>query len=523
MTAYLNVPRRWSSYAVFATTSESDIDRALMNALEWCYDGIQFDFTKAGSPNRALVVRELLAAHVLEQTNAAILIRVAASEAQDFITLDSQEALHWNIVLHLPMEDVLIAAVGNLIQKSEKRAVTIRILAGADLETTLASFKKLSETGVKSVHVEFPFSVSTTWREEDIVAWIQQIESEAGLTLLPPIGWGLEDPDLSAEDQVLPNPEIVLRQNEETSPKLSVIIPTFEKTVELTNTVRHLLRQRMPYEDFELIVVDCGSFDTTLRDVEKLIASEGRTTSTTIIKIARPIRKRRGESRYRAGLARNVGAAKARGQFLLFLDDDVLLPNDYLGRLMAALEVSPETVFVGRCHNLKAENFGVRMSYEKFDCARDTESPDRGFWRDFYERQSEWMKFERPWRFLSTHTLALSRELFVRTGWFRENFISYGFEDMELGFRLSKLGASFQILPVDVFRQTRARLPESKKVRRAKHEILSRAAQVFYRHTLNQEVFTQVHRLFRRPLWFWLWYDKVRTGGPLWRLRRREF
>ncbi|RYZ71143.1 MAG: glycosyltransferase, partial [Proteobacteria bacterium] len=299
--------------------------------------------------------------------------------------------------------------------------------------------------------------------------------------------------------------------------------PTFERTIELTNTVRHLLKQKLSFGEFEIIIVDCGSHDTTLRDLETLISSEGRTTQTTVIKIARPIRRRRGESRYRAGLARNVGAARARGEFLLFLDDDVLLPNDYLGQVLQRLESDPERVLVGRCHVLKPEHFGVRMGYERFDSERDTEHPDRGFWRDFYARGIEWMKLRRPWRFIATHSLALSRELFVRTGWFRENFISYGFEDMELGFKLSKLGAQFELLPIPVFRQTQIAVRESGKARKAKHLILSRAAQVFYRHTLSEDVFIQVRSLFRRPLWFWLWYDRVKTGGPLWRYRRRSF
>jgi glycosyltransferase involved in cell wall biosynthesis len=93
-------------------------------------------------------------------------------------------------------------------------------------------------------------------------------------------------------------------------PEVSVIIPSFNRSHMLGDAVRSVLGQS--FTDFELIVVDDGSTDDTA-GVLSCWAGQLEVIKT----------RRRGVS-----ASRNLGAGRARGQWLAFLDsDDLWLPE----------------------------------------------------------------------------------------------------------------------------------------------------------------------------------------------------
>ncbi len=96
------------------------------------------------------------------------------------------------------------------------------------------------------------------------------------------------------------------------APKVSVIIPTYNRASYLKEAVQSVLDQT--YRNFELIIVDDGSTDNT----EEVVASF---TDDRIRYI-----KKNNEGH--AGKTRNVGLENARGEYIAFLDDDdVWLPE----------------------------------------------------------------------------------------------------------------------------------------------------------------------------------------------------
>ncbi len=105
--------------------------------------------------------------------------------------------------------------------------------------------------------------------------------------------------------------------------KVSVIIPTYNRRERLEKAVESVLAQT--YGDFELIVVDDGSEDTT-RD---LISRYG----SRIIYLAQ---KNRGVS-----AARNRGLAAACGELIAFLDSDDWWDKDKLQLQLQAMEENP--------------------------------------------------------------------------------------------------------------------------------------------------------------------------------------
>ena len=98
----------------------------------------------------------------------------------------------------------------------------------------------------------------------------------------------------------------MVANNAEQSPKVSVIIPTYNRADLLPRAVNSVLAQT--YQDYEILIVDdCSSDDT-----QQAIAAFDDPR-------IRPFRHDRNR---RAAAARNMGIAEARGEYIAFLDDD---------------------------------------------------------------------------------------------------------------------------------------------------------------------------------------------------------
>ena len=108
-------------------------------------------------------------------------------------------------------------------------------------------------------------------------------------------------------------------------PRVSVIIPTYNRATLVVEAVASALAQT--YRDFEVLVVDDGSTDGTLKALAPFLGE---------VKLQR-LSRRRGVS-----AARNLGIAAARGQWLAFLDSDDLWLPEKLARQMAFLGNKPD-------------------------------------------------------------------------------------------------------------------------------------------------------------------------------------
>lgn len=103
-------------------------------------------------------------------------------------------------------------------------------------------------------------------------------------------------------------------------PMLSIIIPTLNEAATLPETVQHTLHAA-DGADVEIVVSDCGSRDSTAAVAERLgvrVVGGGTCRATAL----------------------NIGAAAARGQVLLFLHADTLLPRDFPHLIRRALRAS---------------------------------------------------------------------------------------------------------------------------------------------------------------------------------------
>jgi len=111
---------------------------------------------------------------------------------------------------------------------------------------------------------------------------------------------------------------------------LSVVIPTHQRRDLVLRLLKTLAEQDIEPGSLEVIVVADGCSDGTLEAIS-LLATPYRLTALELAHSGQ-------------AAARNHGAGKAAGDGLLFLDDDVVLEGDFLGRLSSELDGAADVV-----------------------------------------------------------------------------------------------------------------------------------------------------------------------------------
>src|SRR5271155_324881 len=105
------------------------------------------------------------------------------------------------------------------------------------------------------------------------------------------------------------------------NPKVSVVIPTYNRAEKVRKTVESVLAQS--FTDLEVIVVDDGSSDETGQTLEHAFGD----------RIRYYFQPNQGVS-----AARNKGIEEARGEWIAFLDSDDLWEKEKLECQLDALE-----------------------------------------------------------------------------------------------------------------------------------------------------------------------------------------
>lgn len=113
----------------------------------------------------------------------------------------------------------------------------------------------------------------------------------------------------------------------QTRPDVSVIIPALNEEKVIGKCLQALLRNRLPKNQFEVIIVDNGSWDRTIETANGFVASL-------------PLKILEYKNVHISAL-RNRGAEFAAGKILAFLDADCLAPPEWLGYAASLLNAEP--------------------------------------------------------------------------------------------------------------------------------------------------------------------------------------
>jgi GT2 family glycosyltransferase len=180
----------------------------------------------------------------------------------------------------------------------------------------------------------------------------------------------------------------------------------------LVKSVESFLGQDYPKKDYEILVIDDGSTDDTA-DFLKKYSNQPRYI----------YQENKGPA-----AARNNGIKNSKGEIILFVNDDTIAPPDLLKKHLAWHRKYPEENvgvlgFVTWHKELRVSSFmhwlehsGLQFDYDKI----------KGI-------DASWQRF---W----ACNVSFKRDFLVKCGLFDEEFPCAVWEDIELGYRLSKQG-----------------------------------------------------------------------------------
>lgn len=201
-------------------------------------------------------------------------------------------------------------------------------------------------------------------------------------------------------------------------PALSVVIPTYNRRPLLRQVLAGLSQQTFPAWQFEVIVVVDGATDGTGAMLEAL---------STPFDLRVLYRDRSGP----AG-TRNAGLAAARGQAVVFLDDDVIPHPELIAAHASVHRYDERAVVIGRVTPCCAV---PRPGWED--------------WEDYIARR-DYELLERNEACLGgglfyTWNVSASRDCLNQAGGFDPTLAFQ--EDIDLGFRLEEAGVHFHFRP----------------------------------------------------------------------------
>lgn len=147
-------------------------------------------------------------------------------------------------------------------------------------------------------------------------------------------------------------------------PFFSIVIPTYNRPERLANCLKAIANFDYPRDRFEVIVVDDGS-------------------KTPLDSVVAPLQNQINLKLFRqenAGpaTARNRGAKEARGEFLVFTDDDCQPLSNWLEQFAVSLATAPEAMVGGKTINALADNLFSTASQELIDYLYEYYNPAKG-------------------------------------------------------------------------------------------------------------------------------------------------
>jgi glycosyltransferase involved in cell wall biosynthesis len=181
-----------------------------------------------------------------------------------------------------------------------------------------------------------------------------------------------------------------------------------------------LLAQDYPEDRVELIVAADGCTDTTAEAVTAHYARRARVLT---------------QSAAGAAAARNRGASNARGDLLLFLDDDVIAAPGLVAAHVAAHEDLGALRAVVGPYQLEPPVGGDFLQEALYE-----------FWKGLFDSMAEPDHLV-TYQDCVSGNLSMTPVTFRRVNGFSELFPACGIEDYELGVRLLSMGADLRFAP----------------------------------------------------------------------------
>lgn len=195
--------------------------------------------------------------------------------------------------------------------------------------------------------------------------------------------------------------------------KVSVVIPTFNRADLLARTIDKITQQTLPDNLYEVLVIDNESTDQTHAVLEQ------KSRIYRNLKVF-------SQSKRGAAATRNVGIRAARGDIILFIDDDIQSEPNLVETHWKYHQDHPNSSIIGALITPWDNSKEAFLRYLR----------DRGIF-NAYSIACGKMDFS----YYHTGNVSTARTTLLDVGAFNEQFEIYGMEDIELGYRLEKHGS----------------------------------------------------------------------------------
>ena len=183
-------------------------------------------------------------------------------------------------------------------------------------------------------------------------------------------------------------------------PFVSIIIPVFNSEKIIRRCLESLLRQTYPTEKYEIIIVDNGSYDNSVKIIKEF-----------------PIKLFFEKRAHNSYMARNCGLRHAKGEIIAFIDADCIARKDWLQNLIEPFKDVNVGVVAGEVLNYKPMN--LIQGFYAFS--------------DFLRQET---KVQKKVPAIGTANVAFRKVIFNIVGQFDENFRWGG--DNDFGVRIQK-------------------------------------------------------------------------------------
>lgn len=205
----------------------------------------------------------------------------------------------------------------------------------------------------------------------------------------------------------------------------SVVVPTYNRLPILRKCLAALLDQTTPASEYEILLIDDGSTDGTAEYLNELVplaspprpnhlpGGEGSNSESSMRSaVVRHIH----QANKGIAVTRNVGVREAGGTIIIFVDSDVVVTPTFVAEHLNA-------------HRLAGEHWIICQGSPILTCNFDDPTTEP------FNPLTDASRAE-----FDTCNVSVHRQAIIDAGCFDEDFSQYGWEDLELGIRLKKLG-----------------------------------------------------------------------------------
>ena len=190
----------------------------------------------------------------------------------------------------------------------------------------------------------------------------------------------------------------------------TIIIPTYNRLPILQKCLKALEQQKIPMHsqiaDYEIVLVDDGSTDRTLDWLQSHQAEF-------------PHLRCLEQQHQGPAAARNLGIKAAKGDTIIFIDSDLVVTENFLQSHATALQQAEKKLGHSRVFT-----YGAVINTCNFENPTDEPYKITDFSAAYF----------------ATGNVAIAKIWLEQAGLFDNSFSLYGWEDLELGVRLKKLG-----------------------------------------------------------------------------------